>query len=813
MQKLMQSIFKGNALIQWQILAIAISLVILSFPEYSLQFKNGIDAPLYWLFNHLFKTGLAAGQDIVFPHGPLAFLMYPLPENILTTIIVTSILKISLVFGIFGLLNKKHSSFWLLGFALSFLLLKYLYFNQLIIANILFGFLNYYAGKNHAWKYYAYFLLVFAFYVKAYVVIVSAAIAGSFWLFMFFYEKKYWRSILELAGISLLLYLFWLALFGASQGFFQNIYGTMQLARDNSAAAAYYPYNNYWFLGGYLLVFFILPFAIKDKRAVFFGLITVLGLFAAWKHGIAREDVYHVRKLLFLSLMLASAFLVFVQRHRWLNIIILGIGISLLYLNMEHAVNYKAVKYELLGVRNFKSMLCEYDDIKTKAVTKSQEAIRAKRLPDTICQRIGKSRTDIYPWDYSIIPANDLNWQARPVIQSYASYTPWLDELNARHITSDKAPDFFLWDTDKTTSDFNGGNVESINNRYLLNNEPRFLLQFIRNYAPDTATSGMMLFKKRSHPLVIKRTSTEIQELSWNTWVDVPDNPESLQMLELHIRPRILRRIKSFVYKDEMFHILYQTEDGSIYKYRIVPKNAETGIWINPFVYSMNTPLQLKNVSHIMLKSSKTWLSQPEIPARWHSYEFRNGDHKSLERFFPAVDTTAYTDSLILYAIQDFESLYTDWLPGGEGNRIITGSCNSGEKACAFAPQHYSSTWHMRTDSLPEGNAKLRMDCWIKPKGYKKDNSINMYLSLEESPANFWRKVHIDPQIISTDGWNHVVVEKEFTNPGTGLLKAFLWNGSDVSVYIDDMRVRLYGKKQDSTMQDSLNQSAASGLR
>ena len=62
---------------------LALFVVIFSFPEIDFGFDIGIDPPLKWLYNHLFSAGLLAGKSIVFPHGPLAFFMYPLAQNFL----------------------------------------------------------------------------------------------------------------------------------------------------------------------------------------------------------------------------------------------------------------------------------------------------------------------------------------------------------------------------------------------------------------------------------------------------------------------------------------------------------------------------------------------------------------------------------------------------------------------------------------------------------------------------------------------------------------------------------------------------------
>ena len=67
------------------------------------------------------------------------------------------------------------------------------------------------------------------------------------------------------------------------------------------------------------------------------------------------------------------------------------------------------------------------------------------RLSDALLNRIGKAPVDAYPWEATVLFANDLNWSPRPVCQSYTAYQPDLDEANARHYRSPDGPRFILY--------------------------------------------------------------------------------------------------------------------------------------------------------------------------------------------------------------------------------------------------------------------------------------------------------------------------------------------------------------------------------
>src|SRR5687767_339497 len=91
-------------------------VVIGTFPENDWTFSPGIDPPLTWLYNHLFIQDFGQALNIVFPHGPLAFFMYPLPETVLPVTLVVCGLKLFLFFNLRILTRHNASQGWLAPF-------------------------------------------------------------------------------------------------------------------------------------------------------------------------------------------------------------------------------------------------------------------------------------------------------------------------------------------------------------------------------------------------------------------------------------------------------------------------------------------------------------------------------------------------------------------------------------------------------------------------------------------------------------------------------------------------------------------------
>src|SRR4051812_36520458 len=106
---------------------LCVTISILSFPEFDLTYASGIDEPLPWLFNFLADGHYSLGRNIIFPHGPLAFLLYPLQSgnNLYVAIIVYLLCSTLFGLSIFKLAalqeNKKFGFIVLIAAALLFI--------------------------------------------------------------------------------------------------------------------------------------------------------------------------------------------------------------------------------------------------------------------------------------------------------------------------------------------------------------------------------------------------------------------------------------------------------------------------------------------------------------------------------------------------------------------------------------------------------------------------------------------------------------------------------------------------------------------
>ncbi len=758
-----------------------------TFPENDWTYEPGLDSSVIWVFNYLFAVNIQAGINIIFPHGPLAFLNYPLSSNIIITAIITSVLKVLMLINLYRIINLPNSNRWLLAFILSYFISIITGFGILLIINIILFYLNYYNSKLLTDKLIPFFLSASAIYTKLNFGIVALIISFSFLFYFLIATGKYkifFRDILIIffffAGI-------WLVMYHSLNGFTNYITGIINLTQDNSSSASFYPDNNWWFLAIFLLIIFIIPFLINTKSATYFGFIITLSFFAAWKYGMARMDVAHLtwfRDYILISLLII---ITIENKKRLQNFILLLCAIFLFYINMLNISYYYNYSYEMFRINNFEEFVSNLKKIKDNSIEKIKKNIAVSVLPKFLTDSIKNKSVDTYPWDYSIISANNFNWQPRVVIQSYASYTSWLDRQNACHFNSKKAPAFVVVQFPEIEG-INGGNLNSIDFRYLLNDEPQTMIEILRNYHLYYSDNKYLIIEKDINPVNVKETITGKVHSRWGEWIAVPSVKNKLVRAKLKFNKNLPEKIKSFLYKDEQFWIYMKISGGIIHKYRIVPKNAEDGIWINPYICKTNGNCFGSTVDSVMFKCSNQSFLDQNINIYWNNIDFNN-DTTFINKFF---GLTKETDNKIVFSSENNpvkgNKLCWTHAPSVELTKDENSSPVFSEKVLKNS---YSSTLSLPLDSIPKGDIKVNFDCWIKAKYYNKNKTLSIILSVENSSGNkIWKGRSVDDQLIDKDQWNNIYNFINYKNnqPGS-ILNAYIYNTSNEDIYIRDLKV------------------------
>ncbi|MGK4566555.1 hypothetical protein [Flavobacterium sp. 3HN19-14] len=189
------------------------------------------------------------------------------------------------------------------------------------------------------------------------------------------------------------------------------------------------------------------------------------------------------------------------------------------------------------------------------------------RLPADVASKIGKNTVDTYPWNLYMLYENELNYMPRPVLQSYASYTKYLEDLNFAHFNSDKAPQFVIYD------------YEGIENRYALFDEPKVNLVLLKNYqlVSSFPLNGrtLLLLEKKKNARPIKLEFLK----EYAMYTDSRLVPEKGIYYEIGFYSNLGGKIKSVLDHAPEIRLAVKTGDNKITDYKSSKPMLQSGLF------------------------------------------------------------------------------------------------------------------------------------------------------------------------------------------------------------------------------------------
>jgi hypothetical protein len=754
--------------VSWALLCLL--LVVATFPTMDWTYGPGDDASLYWAFNSLPGRGYRVATHFLFPHGPLAWLMYPLPEQAVETMVFLAVLKAVLFMGLWMALGRD-AGWWrrLLALAAAGLLMAHSRLELMLLAAVL----------TYAWSgvrrearwpmQVVLALVVLAFHIKAAVGIMSMALFLTALCCRAVRFGQWKQALLLLAEWALAMVLSSVCIYGTLEGFGTRWQGLLQLASDNSSAVALYPAVPWGAVAAaFGLLMAVLLLAGKGDGRYFAVLCAPL-LFAMWKHGMARADFLHEEGFIHRVGAVLLLSVLFVPRRWWLRLPLAALSVVLLSRLLGHVQRPETATWPGLGFARTARFLTDLHGVQAACAERSRESLAVDRLPERMRTMIGTAGVDVYPWDLAIIPANGLNWRPRPVIQSYAAYTPWLDAQDAKHFASPQAPDFLVWHLTDGDRNVNGTGLGGLDGRLILNDEPQTMLVLLSRYEHVLTEGRFVLLRKRDPLPVLAEAVPGVRKAAWGQWLPVPGPGPGLLRAKVHLPTGPARWLKSFLYKDEQFQVMMKDADGRVFQYRMVPKNAEEGLWISPAPQDGG---QGRPVHEMMFSASGTSLMADGLELTWDRVQW-SGETMPWAR--------SGSDTLPTLAPFPMEHHAAWSVPGG--NHMEGGSIQQREV--------YSPTFSMALDSLDPQARKLSFSGWLKLPGYRYGRNVSLVWDLQKADAQpAWNAQAIDPMLLAPGTWAHVQYVLDLPEDRRGwTAKAYVYNPDKEAVQLKELVV------------------------
>ena len=188
---------------------------------------------------------------------------------------------------------------------------------QLLLLSVLVSaYLNSLAHDKIIWLLCFIPLAVLAIFIKSYVGILAVLVTITVLIITGFRKASLWPLFAGFISIGLSLLVIWFLMYQDFSGLGMYFKGVFQLAGGNSNAVSYYPQNNWVYLCLFLLCLAAPVFIWRESRIILLYLLIFPMVFAAWKHGMSREDVFHAGQFLRLMLLLALISFVFLKESK-----------------------------------------------------------------------------------------------------------------------------------------------------------------------------------------------------------------------------------------------------------------------------------------------------------------------------------------------------------------------------------------------------------------------------------------------------------------------------------------------------------------
>lgn len=373
--------------------------------------------------------------------------------------------------------------------------------------------------------------------------------------------------------------------------------------------------------GGLAMAFFslislipLLYFLLKSQH-IGLAISFLFPIFLAFKHGFVRQDG-HV--LIFAITMIFTAGLCLLKlEDRPVKVQKLSYVLYALILLSCASITYGNIGYtsrigqfgpsDVIRNVNRVSLLLNWNQFTERSRQSTRANISALnqsvKLPETVLEKVRGKTIDIIPWEFSIVPANGLNWQPRPSLQSYAAYTEKLDEMNYQSLS--RSPRDFLF-----------YQFQAIDGRHPFFDEPKAFSYVFCNYKPESidrlfTTESLklpyILLDKQNASRCAADGTGETTSIAWDTVYELPTRENAITRARIEFQYSLLGKMIKTLFRIPPVFIEVNYLDGGSARFRIIPDNSANG------------PI----VSHLPRNEEEiTFFLQGKLPPQIKSFRF-----------------------------------------------------------------------------------------------------------------------------------------------------------------------------------------------
>lgn len=311
--------------------------------------------------------------------------------------------------------------------------------------------------------------------------------------------------------------------------------------------------------------------------------VTTVYVFFSWKHGFVRADGHVMGYIFFLPMAFAILLSENFQKGMGRK---LQLYLAALFMSVIILCNWAADAQEpgimLTKLIDWPRYMRANSGLILSSITGNWENCfevlqvnhSGKRSPDLPNTRsiVGMAPVDVMNYMQWAALANNLNYHPRPVIQGYAAYTLFLQDLNLSFYRSEKRPQYLLF------------NMETIDGRFPALDYATLLPHILINYKP-VAKEGefLVLRSSRGIPIDVGPVLIHEQTITFGESLDVSKYNDSLYIMQVDVKSTLFGKLIKFMFQTPEVTLNTITK-GKKAGYRFIPAMAERGIIVSPLL-------------------------------------------------------------------------------------------------------------------------------------------------------------------------------------------------------------------------------------
>lgn len=312
------------------------------------------------------------------------------------------------------------------------------------------------------------------------------------------------------------------------------------------------------------------------------GLLLIVGLIVAAN---IRKFIGSAARLFSLGIIAVALFILFKQSFTRADLHVLAFPASvttllfLLYLFSIETFDKKSKALIVLSAITSLALLWPYANplapvhAIASRLAKPNLAPITNTLPKRMRDHIGNDTVDIITWESSLVYLERLNYNPRPIFQSYSAYTEYLGSKNLEKYLQNGAPRYIIF------------KLDMIDSRFPMGDEPQLYLHLLSHYELADSTEEYLLLRKRNIPLQSQLTEIRSGSIHPGETISLPQD-KSLYLITANVDLSLVGRVMKTLFQAPMLFITSEDLRGSKKTFRIIRDLWRKPVLVSPAIHS-----------------------------------------------------------------------------------------------------------------------------------------------------------------------------------------------------------------------------------